>query len=137
MPVIQPVEAQFVAYNAHDLDAFVACFSPDFKGYRMPTETPSLVGREALRAFYGSHRFNNPKLKAELITRTLLGNKVFDHELIHGLSPDPIEPPGSISPPECPLPKGEGRHPVSARNWAGSCLPPSPSLPDTREKGLG
>jgi len=32
MSVTQPVEAQFAAYNAHDLDAFVACFAPDFKG---------------------------------------------------------------------------------------------------------
>ncbi len=45
MSVTQPVEAQFAAYNAHDLDAFVACFAPDFKGYRMPTETPSTVGK--------------------------------------------------------------------------------------------
>ena len=91
MPVIQPVEAQFAAYNAHDLDAFLACFAPDFKGYRMPTETPSLVGKEALRAFYAEHRFNNPLLKAELLSRTVMGNKVFDHELIYGLSPEPIE----------------------------------------------
>jgi hypothetical protein len=55
MSVTQPVEAQFAAYNAHDLDAFVACFAPDFKGYRMPTETPSTVGKGALRAFYAQH----------------------------------------------------------------------------------
>lgn len=91
MSATQPVEAQFAAYNAHDLDAFVACFAPDFKGYRMPTETPSTVGKGALRAFYAEHRFNNPLLKAELLSRTVLGNKVFDHELIHGLSPEPIE----------------------------------------------
>ena len=44
----------------------------------------------ALRAFYAQHRFNNPLLKAELLSRTVMGNKVFDHELIHGL-PEPIE----------------------------------------------
>ncbi|QXB55292.1 nuclear transport factor 2 family protein [Aeromonas sp. FDAARGOS 1415] len=91
MSVIQPVEVQFAAYNAHDLDAFVACFATDFRGYRMPTETPSLVGKEALRAFYAEHRFNKPLLKAELLSRTVMGNKVFDHEKIHGLSPEPIE----------------------------------------------
>ncbi|MGU5536780.1 nuclear transport factor 2 family protein [Aeromonas caviae] len=91
MSVTQPVEAQFAAYNAHDLDAFVACFAPDFKGYRMPTETPNTVGKGALRTFYAQHRFNNPLLKAELLSRTVLGNKVFDHEKIHGLSPEPIE----------------------------------------------
>lgn len=40
-----PVAAQFKAYNEHDIDAFVACFSPDFKAYRMPSETPSMVGK--------------------------------------------------------------------------------------------
>ena len=45
----------------------------------------------ALRAFYAQHRFNNPLLKAELLSRTVLGNKVFYHEKIHGLSPEPIE----------------------------------------------
>ncbi|HDJ1440469.1 TPA: nuclear transport factor 2 family protein [Serratia rubidaea] len=86
-----PVQAQFVAYNAHDIEAFMACFSDDFKGYRMPTESPSTVGKPALREFYINNRFNNPQLKAQLITRTVLGNKVFDHEMIYGLSPEPQE----------------------------------------------
>ncbi|MEL7628251.1 nuclear transport factor 2 family protein [Pectobacterium aroidearum] len=86
-----PVAAQFKAYNEHDIDAFVACFSPDFKAYRMPSETPSMVGKGALRAFYVNNRFNNPGLRAELVSRTVLGNKIFDHELIYGLSEAPIE----------------------------------------------
>jgi hypothetical protein len=85
------VAAQFSAYNSHDIDAFMACFCESFKGYRMPTETPSTVGKAALRAFYTEHRFNNPALRAELLSRTVMGNKVFDHERIYGLSPEPIE----------------------------------------------
>ncbi|MEE9693473.1 nuclear transport factor 2 family protein [Aeromonas hydrophila] len=91
MSVELPVEAQFQAYNAHDLEAFLACFCEAFKGYRMPTESPSTVGKGALRAFYAEHRFNNPQLRAELLSRTVIGNKVFDHELIYGLSPEPLE----------------------------------------------
>ncbi|QJT12898.1 steroid delta-isomerase [Aeromonas sp. 2692-1] len=91
MSVELPVEAQFNAYNAHDLEAFLACFSEEFKGYRMPTESPSTVGKGALRTFYAEHRFNNPLLRAELLSRTVIGNKVFDHELIYGLSPEPLE----------------------------------------------
>ncbi|MCZ4311667.1 nuclear transport factor 2 family protein, partial [Vibrio atlanticus] len=91
MSVELPVEAQFNAYNAHELEAFLACFADDFKGYRMPTESPSTVGKGALRAFYAEHRFNNPLLRAELLSRTVIGNKVFDHELIYGLSPEPLE----------------------------------------------
>jgi hypothetical protein len=91
MSVKSPVQAQFEAYNAHDIEAFMSCFSDEFKSYRMPTETPSTIGKESLREFYVNHRFNNPELKAELISRIVLGNKVFDHELIHGLSPEPLE----------------------------------------------
>lgn len=91
MSVESPVKAQFEAYNAHDIDAFMSCFSDAFKGYRMPTESPSTIGKESLRDFYVNNRFNNPALKAELVSRLVLGNKVFDHELIYGLSPEPLE----------------------------------------------
>ena len=91
MSVNSPVQAQFEAYNAHDIEAFMSCFSEDFKGYRMPSESPSTTGKESLREFYVNNRFNNPKRKAELISRTIMGNKVFDHEFIHGLSDEPLE----------------------------------------------
>ncbi|MCS3429495.1 nuclear transport factor 2 family protein [Klebsiella sp. BIGb0407] len=90
MSVESPVEAQFIAYNAHDIDAFIACFADDFKGYRMPAESPSMVGKVALKEFYINNRFNNPALKAELLSRIVLGNKVFDHEYIYGLTPEPL-----------------------------------------------
>ena len=82
---------QFIAYNNHDSEAFVACFSADFRAWRMPVEQPSLIGKDNLRTFYQQNRFNNPALRAELITRTVMGNKVFDHELIYGIAEQPIE----------------------------------------------
>ncbi len=88
---LRAVESQFAAYNKHDLEAFVANFSDDFVAYRMPSTEPSLVGKEQLSEFYANHRFNQPALRAELISRTLLGNKVFDFEKIYGLSEQPIE----------------------------------------------
>lgn len=91
MSVESIVKAQFEAYNAHYIDGFISCFSDEFKGYRMPTETPSTIGKASLREFYVNNRFNNPQLRAKLISRTVLGNKVFDHELIYGLSPNPLE----------------------------------------------
>lgn len=57
----------------------------------MSSETLSMSGKLALREFYINNRFNNPQLRAELISRTVLGNKVFDHELIYGMSPDSLE----------------------------------------------
>ncbi|SLM64991.1 MULTISPECIES: nuclear transport factor 2 family protein [Dickeya] len=91
MSVLTPVEKQFAAYNAHDLAAFTACFHDDFQAYRMPGDHPSLCGKAALERFYRDHRFNNPALRAELISRTVLGCHVFDHEKIYGIAEQPIE----------------------------------------------
>lgn len=85
------VQRQLDAYNAHDLDAFTACFSDDVRLYRMPEPAPNTVGKVALRAFYAEHRFSIPSLRAELVNRTAFGDKVADHERIHGLSTKPIE----------------------------------------------
>ncbi|MGM3173453.1 nuclear transport factor 2 family protein [Dickeya lacustris] len=91
MSVITPVEKQFSAYNAHDLVAFAACFHDDFQAYRMPENRLSLQGKAALIQFYRDHRFNNPALRAELISRTVLGCHVFDHEKIYGIAEQPVE----------------------------------------------
>lgn len=91
MSVTDPVEKQFAAYNSHDLAAFSACFHDDFQAYRMPENRLSLEGKAALERFYRDHRFNNPALRAELISRTVLGNHVFDHEKIYGITEQPVE----------------------------------------------
>ncbi|CNE98938.1 nuclear transport factor 2 family protein [Yersinia nurmii] len=89
--LLTPVENQFYAYNAHDLAAFSVNFSEDFIAYRMPSLEPSIVGKMQLEAFYRTQRFNKAELRAELISRSVLGNKVFDYERIYGLSAEPIE----------------------------------------------
>lgn len=85
------VQTQLDAYNAHDLDRFVACFSDDVCVYRMPVQAPNIVGKAALRAFYAEHRFSIASLRAELLNRMTLGDKVADHERIHGLGQQPTE----------------------------------------------
>jgi hypothetical protein len=89
--VISVIEKQFTAYNQHDLQSFVSCFSESFIAYRMPSLEPAMKGKQQLSEFYAANRFNNPKLKAELISRTVLGNQVFDLEKIHGLGEQPID----------------------------------------------
>jgi hypothetical protein len=85
------VQRQLDAYNAHDLDRFVDCFSEDVRIFRMPAEVPGTVGKAALRAFYAEHRFSIPTLRAELLNRIALGDKIADHERIHGLYEQPSE----------------------------------------------
>ena len=85
------VQCQLDAYNAHDLDRFADCFSENVRIFRMPAEAPGTVGKAALRAFYAEHRFSIPGLRAELLNRIALGDKVADHERIHGLGEQPSE----------------------------------------------
>ena len=81
------VERQFDAYNAHDLEAFIACYAEDVQIFRLPVREPALAGRRALAEFYASQRFNLPELRADIVNRIALGNKVIDHEAVRGLSP--------------------------------------------------
>lgn len=85
------VQRQLEAYNAHDVDAFCACFAEDVRTWRMPDTSPAIEGKAALRTFYAEHRFAIPSLRAELLARMTLGDKVIDHERVHGLHPEPSE----------------------------------------------
>lgn len=85
------VQRQLDAYNARDLDAFVACFAEDVTVWRLPDTVPALQGRAALATFYASERFNRIDLHAELLNRMVLGDKVVDHERIRGIGPGPYE----------------------------------------------
>ena len=85
------VQEQVEAYNARDLERFVATYSEDVKLYRPNQTEPAIVGRQALREFYATQRFHLPALHAEILDRMVLGNKVVDHERITGLRDHPIE----------------------------------------------
>lgn len=85
------VQRQFDAYNAHDLAAFTACFGEDVQVFRPPATMPSLVGKAAFANFYATQRFNLSALRAELLNRILLDNKVIDHERIYGVREQPFE----------------------------------------------
>jgi hypothetical protein len=87
----QIVQRQLEAYNAHDLDAFCDTYAEDVEIIRLPDPAPALRGRDALRAFYASQRFNLPALHATIRQRMVLGNKVIDHEHVTGLDPQSRE----------------------------------------------
>ena len=89
--VAKVVQRQLDAYNAHDLQAFVATYSDDVSVYRVPATTPSLSGKQKLLEFYRDSRFNLPSLHAELLHRSVVGNNVVDHERITGLRAEPVE----------------------------------------------
>lgn len=84
-------QAQLDAYNARDLDAFVAAYTEDVTVYRAPGTTPVIVGKAAFADHYRRHRFTLPTLHAELVGRMVIGRTVIDHERVTGLGPEPVE----------------------------------------------
>jgi hypothetical protein len=79
------VQQQLEAYNAHDLEKFLAVYSETVETFRMPSTEPAISGKAQLREFYATNRFNVPQLHAELLSRMVMGNKVVDHERVTGL----------------------------------------------------
>jgi hypothetical protein len=85
------VQRQLDAYNARDLQRFVACYAEQVRVYRPPAAEPVLAGRDALAAHYAANRFHLPGLHAELVARLVMGNKVIDQERIVGLGDTPMD----------------------------------------------
>ena len=88
---VEVVQRQLEAYNAHDLGAFVAMYADDIEVWRMPSTTPTIDGKPQLAEFYATQRFCLPGLKADLVDRMALGDKVIEHERVTGLSWQPTE----------------------------------------------
>ena len=88
---VEVVQHQLQAYNRRDIDAFVAAYHDEVRVFRLPSTTPAMVGKPALRAFYATKRFNLPGLHAEVRQRIVLGNKVIDQEYVTGLGDQPLE----------------------------------------------
>ncbi len=86
-----PVQRQLDAYNAHDLERFVAEYSDDVQVFVPPSAEPLLSGKAAFAAHYASKRFNLPDLHATVVARLVSGNTVVDHERVTGLGEEMVE----------------------------------------------
>ena len=81
-----PVQRQLEAYNAHDLERFLAEYTDDVRVFRPPLLEPVLSGKKAFGEHYAKNRFTLPNLHAKVVNRIVSGNIVVDHEQITGLS---------------------------------------------------
>jgi hypothetical protein len=90
MNVVDVVQRQVEAYNARDLDRFVATYSDQIRIFRMPSSEPAISGKTQLAEVYRK-RFNVPSLHADILARIVLGNKVIDHERVRGIREVPVE----------------------------------------------
>jgi uncharacterized protein (TIGR02246 family) len=80
----QLVQRQLEAYNARDVARFAATYAPDVELLQFPN-TPQVSGREKMTAMYTQFFASAPKLHCEIVSRTVLGNRVIDHERVTGL----------------------------------------------------
>jgi hypothetical protein len=87
------VQRQLDAYNARDLDRFLACFADDARGFELGCLAPTMEGKEAIRARYGALFAASPALHSRVVHRTAFGRAVIDHEHVTGRngSPDVFE----------------------------------------------
>jgi uncharacterized protein (TIGR02246 family) len=88
----QTVQAQLDAYNAQDVEAFVATYAEDAEVVFGSAGT-TLKGRDALRERYGGVFKKYPRNHARIAERKLEGDTVvMDHEVIAGRGPDKPDP---------------------------------------------
>jgi hypothetical protein len=85
------VQNQLEAYNARDLQRFLANYADGIRVYRPPAHDPTIVGMAAFAEFYSTQRFTRAGLHAALVNRMVLGNRVIDHERISGVREHPFE----------------------------------------------
>ncbi|RSK43511.1 nuclear transport factor 2 family protein [Hymenobacter perfusus] len=80
----QLVQRQLEAYNAHDVTRFAATYAENAEVLQFPAKV-QLTGRTKLQEVYGRMFSATPALHCELVHRTVLGNRILDHERITGL----------------------------------------------------
>ena len=76
-------ERQLVAYNNHDLEAFLACYAEDVVVRDLVTGEVRLTGRAAMRDVYG-RMFEAGTVHAEIVGRLAVGDVVVDQERVTG-----------------------------------------------------
>ena len=80
----EAISRQLEAYNAHDLEAFCACYSDDVELRNMSESEPFLRSKGSLRDLY-EKKFANQALKARIANRMVKGDFVIDNEKVTGV----------------------------------------------------
>jgi hypothetical protein len=80
------VQQQLDAYNARDMEAFLATYADDVELYSFPA-TALTRGKEEMRKRY-TPRFNDTILHAIIVKRIVMGNVVVDHERVRVTLPE-------------------------------------------------
>jgi len=84
------IQKQVDAYNAHDLDAFVACYGEAIEFRTMDGKVGPEKGLAALRKGYADLFKRFPKLKVKILKRISQGAFVIDQEQAEGMDSEPV-----------------------------------------------
>lgn len=77
------MQGQLDAYNARDLGRFITYYADDIRGFRLGSADPIFVGKAGMTDHYAAP-FQRLDVRAALVNRIVVGNKVFDHERVTG-----------------------------------------------------
>lgn len=83
----QVVEAQVAAYNAHDVEAFAACYADDVSVVDLSGKRPEVKGQAALRQAFAFLGKVPRDFGVDIVKRVVNGPVVIDLEHLHGLPP--------------------------------------------------
>ena len=81
---IDIVQRQLDAYNARDIEAFLAVFAEDAHATELGAKAPTMVGKAQLRSRYSELFASSPGLYSEVVTRSCFAHVVIDLERITG-----------------------------------------------------
>jgi hypothetical protein len=71
-------------YNQRNLEGFMSSFTDNIALYTFGNTEPVAKGKEAIRNLYKGLFDASPKLHSTILHRSVVGNKVIDHESIVG-----------------------------------------------------
>lgn len=77
----ETLQANVEAYNAHDLDAFLATYAPDARFCKLDG-TVLLSDRNIMGAYYKQFFEQSPNVRCEIPQRAVMGPFVIDHQRI-------------------------------------------------------
>lgn len=83
-------DAQLVAYNAKNMEGYLALFHDDATLINLPGQEIVAQGTEAIRAMY-EVRFETPGLRCEVNQRSEIANVAIDRETVYTDGNPPVD----------------------------------------------
>ena len=89
---VEVVQREGEAYNAQDIEAFVATYAENAVITTGPEKTVWIQGRQAIREAYSKMFAKYPSCRSRIAERKVEGNAVLEHEIITGRGPEHPDP---------------------------------------------